>query len=224
MSIKDWPSQERPRERLLKQGAKSLSDAELLAIFLRTGTRNISAVDLARQLLQQFGSLSTLLKASQSEFCAAMGLGEAKFTQLQAVMEMSRRVHADELSQGETITKAADAANFLMAELGNRPAEVFGALFLDTKHHILAFEELFHGTIDHTSAHPRELIRRVIHHNAARIILAHNHPSGDTTPSQADIELTNALKNALEMLDVKLLDHLVVGKNAFFSLAERGFL
>ena len=111
-----------------------------------------------------------------------------------------------------------------MAELGNRPAEVFGALFLDTKHHILAFEELFHGTIDHTSVHPRELIRRVIHHNAARIILAHNHPSGDTTPSQADIELTNALKNALEMLDVKLLDHLVVGKNAFFSLAERGFL
>ena len=224
MSIKDWPSQERPRERLLKQGAKSLSDAELLAIFLRTGTRNISAVDLARQLLQQFGSLSTLLKASQSEFCAAMGLGEAKFTQLQAVMEMSRRVHADELSHGETITKAADAANFLMAELGNRPAEVFGALFLDPQHHILAFEELFHGTIDHTSVHPRELIRRVIHHNAARIILAHNHPSGDITPSQADIELTQSLKNALEMLDVTLLDHLVVGKNAFCSLAERGFL
>ena len=224
MSIKDWPSQERTRERLLKQGAKSLSDAELLAIFLRTGTRNISAVDLARQLLQQFGSLSTLLKASQSEFCAAMGLGEATFTELQAVMEMSRRVHADELSHGETITKAADAANFLMAELGNRPAEVFCALFLDTKHHILAFEELFHGTIDHTSVHPRELIRRVIHHNAARIILAHNHPSGDITPSQADIELTQSLKNALEMLDVTLLDHLVVGKNAFCSLAERGFL
>ena len=224
MSIKDWPSQERPRERLLKQGPKSLSDAELLAIFLRTGTRNISAVDLARQLLQQFGSLSQLLKASQSDFCAAMGLGEAKFTQLQAVMEMSRRVHADGLSQGQTITNAADAANFLMAELGDRPAEVFGALFLDTKHHILAFEELFHGTIDHTSVHPRELIRSVMHHNAARIILAHNHPSGDTTPSQADIELTKSLKNALEMLDVKLLDHLVVGKNAFCSLAERGFI
>ena len=224
MSIKDWPSQERPRERLLKQGPKSLSDAELLAIFLRTGTRNISAVDLARQLLQQFGSLSQLLKASQSDFCAAMGLGEAKFTQLQAVMEMSRRVHADGLSQGQTITNAADAANFLMAELGDRPAEVFGALFLDTKHHILAFEELFHGTIDHTSVHPRELIRRVMHHNAARIILAHNHPSGDTRPSQADIELTKSLKNALDMLDVKLLDHLVVGKNAFCSLAERGFI
>jgi len=153
-----------------------------------------------------------------------MGLGEAKFTQLQAVMEMSRRVHADGLSQGQTITNAADAANFLMAELGDRPAEVFGALFLDTKHHILAFEELFHGTIDHTSVHPRELIRPVMHHNAARIILAHNHPSGDTTPSQADIELTKSLKNALDMLDVKLLDHLVVGKNAFCSLAERGFI
>jgi DNA repair protein RadC len=224
VSIKDWPSQERPRERLLKQGAKSLSDVELLAIFLRTGTRNISAVDLARQLLQQFGSLSQLLKASQSDFCAAMGLGEAKYTQLQAVMEMSRRVHADGLSQGQTTTKAADAANFLMAELGDRPAEVFGALFLDTKHHILAFEELFHGTIDHTLVHPREFIRRVMHHNAARIILAHNHPSGDTTPSQADIELTKSLKNALDMLDVKLLDHLVVGKNAFCSLAERGFI
>ena len=224
MSIKDWPSQERPRERLLKQGDKSLSDAELLAIFLRTGTRNISAVDLARQLLHQFGSLSQLLKASQSDFCAAMGLGEAKFTQLQAVMEMSRRVHADGLSQGQTITTSADAANFLIAELGDRPAEVFGVLFLDTKHHILAFEELFHGTIDHTSVHPRELIRRVIYHNAARIILAHNHPSGDTTPSQADIELTKSLKNALDMLDVTLLDHLVVGKNAFCSLAERGFL
>ena len=224
MSIKDWPSQERPRERLLKQSAKSLSDAELLAIFLRTGTRNISAVDLARQLLHQFGSLSQLLKASQSDFCAAMGLGETKFTQLQAVMKMSRRVQADGLSQGQTITKAADAANFLIAELGDRPAEVFGALFLDTKHHILAFEELFHGTIDHTSVHPRELIRSVMHHNAARIILAHNHPLGDTTPSQAEIELTKSLKNALEMLDVKLLDHLVFGKNAFCSLAERGFI
>jgi DNA repair protein RadC len=224
VSIKDWPSQERPRERLLKQGAKSLSDAELLAIFLRTGTRNISAVDLARQLLQQFGSLSQLLKASQADFCAAMGLGEAKFTPLQAVMEMSRRVHADGLQQGQTITRAADAANFLMAELGDRPAEVFGALFLDTKHHILTFEELFHGTIDHTSVHPRELIRRVMHHNAARIILAHKHPSGDTTPSQTDIELTKSLKNALDMLDVKLLDHLVIGKNAFCSLAERGFI
>ena len=224
MSIKDWPSQERPRERLLQQGAKALSDAELLAIFLRTGTRNLSAVDLARQLLTDFGNLSQLLQASKTEFCAAQGLGEAKFTQLQAVMEMARRIQADALSQGQTITKAADAADFLVAELGHRPAEVFGALFLDTKHHILAFEELFHGTIDHTSVHPRELIRRVMHHNAARIILAHNHPSGDTTPSQADITLTKSLKNALEMLDVRLLDHLVIGKKSFCSLAEHGFL
>jgi DNA repair protein RadC len=190
LSIKDWPSQERPRERLLQQGAKALSDAELLAIFLRTGTRNLSAVDLARQLLTDFGNLSQLLQASKTEFCEAQGLGEAKFTQLQAVMEMARRIQADALSQGQTITKAADAADFLIAELGHRPAEVFGVLFLDTKHQILAFEELFHGTIDHTSVHPRELIRRVMHHNAARIILAHNHPSGDTTPSQADITLT----------------------------------
>ena len=208
MSIKDWPSQERPGERLLQQGAKALSDAELLAIFLRTGTRNISAVDLTRQLLTDFGNLSQLLQVSKTEFCAAQGLGEAKFTQIQAVMEMARRIQADALSQGQTITRAADAADFLIAELGHRPAEVFGALFLDTKHHILAFEELFHGTIDHTSVHPRELIRRVMHHNAARIILAHNHPSGDTTPSQADIELTKSLKNALEMLDVRLLDHI----------------
>jgi len=224
LSIKDWPSQERPRERLLQQGAKALSDAELLAIFLRTGTRNLSAVDLARQLLTDFGNLSQLLQASKTEFCAAQGLGEAKFTQLQAVMEMARRIQADALSQGQTITKAADAADFLIAELSHRPAEVFGALFLDTKHHILAFEELFHGTIDHTSVHPRELIRRVMHHNAARIILAHNHPSGDTTPSQADITLTKSLKNALEMLDVRLLDHLVIGKKSFCSLAEHGFL
>ena len=139
-------------------------------------------------------------------------------------MEMARRIQADALSQGQTITKAADAADFLIAELGHRPAEVFGAMFLDTKHHILAFEELFHGTIDHTSVHPRELIRRVMHHNAARIILAHNHPSGDTTPSQADITLTKSLKNALEMLDVRLLDHLVIGKKSFCSLAEHGFL
>ncbi len=224
MAIKDWPASERPRERLLTSGAGDLSDAELLAIFLRTGTRGQSAVDLARDLLRRFGSLRRLLKASRSEFCSAPGLGDAKFAQLQAALEMGRR-HLDEpLRRGNPISNPADTERFLRSRLRDHPYEVFAVVFLDTRHRVLAFEELFRGTIDSASVHPREIVRRALHHNAAAVILSHNHPSGIAEPSDADRRVTERLRDALALVDVRVLDHLVVGDGSCCSLAERGLI
>ena len=224
MTIKDWPARERPRERLLEHGAESLSDAELLAIFLRTGVRGHSAVDLARGLLGRFGSLRGLLAASQAEFCAAPGLGSAKFAQLQAVLEMGRRHLYERFDRGKPLLNPGDTAAFLNARLRDYPYEVFAVLFLDNRHRVLAFEELFRGTIDGASVHPREVVRRALQLNAAAVILSHNHPSGVAEPSQADQRITTRLREALSLVDIRVLDHLVIGDGDCCSLAERGLL
>ncbi|MDH5184590.1 MAG: DNA repair protein RadC [Gammaproteobacteria bacterium] len=224
MSIKDWPAAERPREKLLAQGAAALSDAELLAIFLRTGISGRSAVDLARDLLVEFDGLRPLLEAREKEFCLHMGLGPAKFVQLQAVLEMARRHLAANLARGDALSSPDDTRNYLSAQLRHYPYEVFACLFLDNRNRVIAFEELFRGTINGSSVHPREVIRRALEHNAAALILAHNHPSGVAEPSQADRQLTERLKETLGQVDVRVLDHIVVGDGEQVSFAERGWL
>jgi DNA repair protein RadC len=224
MAIRDWPAGERPREKLLARGATALSDAELLAIFLRTGISGKSAVDLARELLQAFGGLRPLLAAEHGAFCAAPGLGDAKYAQLQAVLEMGRRHLFEELAHGPALTSPATCRAYLQARLASHPNEVFACLFLDSRHRVIACEELFHGTINGASVHPREVVRRALAHNAAALILAHNHPSGVAEPSRADIQLTARLRDALALVDVRVLDHLVVAAGDWASLAERGLL
>lgn len=224
MAIKDWPASERPRERLLAYGAQGLSDAELLAIFLRTGVRGQSAVELARGLLARFGSLRRLLAASREDFCTAPGLGDAKYAQLQAVLEMGQRHLGERLLRGEPLTSPKETADFLTSRLRDYAFEVFAVIFLDNRHRVLAFEELFRGTIDGASVHPREVLRRALHHNAAAVVLSHNHPSGIAEPSQADCRITERLRDALAMVDVRVLDHLIIGDGSCCSLAERGFI
>jgi DNA repair protein RadC len=224
MAIKDWPAGERPRERLLKHGARSLSDAELLAIFLRIGVRGKSAVDLARELLERFGSLRQLLAAERDTFCEAPGLGEAKFAQLQAVLEIGRRHLAEQFERGSPLLNPGHTAQYLRSRLRDYPYEVFAVLFLDNRHRVIAFEELFRGTIDGASVHPREVVRRALALNAAAVILSHNHPSGVAEPSEADQRITTRLREALSLVDVRVLDHLVIGDGGCCSLAERGLL
>ncbi len=224
MSIRNWPAEDRPRERLLEHGAGSLTDAQLLAIFLRTGVAGRSAVDLARELLEQFGSLRALLEADLNTFSAHLGLGPAKFAQLQAVLEMSRRHLAEHLSRDSVLENPAAVREYLTAQLRHEQHEVFGCLFLDTGHRVLAFEALFHGTIDGANIYLRQLVKRALAHNAAALILCHNHPSGSVEPSQADCRLTMQIKEALALVDVRVLDHFIVGEGMPLSMAERGLL
>lgn len=224
MSIKHWPAGERPREKLLERGPQALSDAELLAIFLRTGIAGKSAVDLARELLAEFGGLRALLAADKKTFCRAAGLGEAKFAQLQAVLEMAQRHLGETLQRGQKLTDPAGSQRYLIASLRDKAHEVFACLFLDTRHRIIAFEELFQGTLDGASVHPREVVKRALSHNAAAVIFAHNHPSGVAEPSPADHALTRRLRDALGLVDVRVLDHFVVGDGYGVSFAERGLL
>lgn len=224
MSIKDWPAQERPREKLLEQGAQALTDAELLAIFLRTGVTGKSAVDLARQLLGEFGSLRALLEADLTAFSTHLGLGPAKYSQLQAVLEMGRRHLAEGLKRDSALESPQQVRDYLKARLRHEPHEIFGCLFLDTRHRVLAFEALFHGTIDGASVYPRQVVKRALAHNAAAVILTHNHPSGIAEPSQADRLLTTRLKDALALVDVRVLDHFIVGDGEPLSMAEYGWL
>ncbi len=224
MPISSWPKAERPREKLLSRGPTALSDAELLAIFLRTGVSGKTAVDLARDLLSRFGSLRALLVASQQTFCEAPGLGAAKYSQLQAVLEMNRRYLGEKLERGQALTSPEDTRAFLTAHLRDRPQEIFCCLFLDTRHRVLAFEELFRGTLDGAAVYPREVVKQALAHNAAAVILAHNHPSGVAEPSRADEVLTQRLKDALALVDIRVLDHLVVGDGDITSFAERGLL
>lgn len=224
MAIKDWPADERPREKLLVHGAKALSDAELLAIFLRTGVAGISAVALARELMAAFGSLRALLEADQKLFCQQHGLGPAKYVQLQAVLEMSRRHMASTLMRGNALTDAHSTKRYLQQQLRHYAHEVFACLFLDNKHRMIAFEELFRGTIDGASVYPREVVKQALAHNAAAVIFAHNHPSGIAEPSQADHQITQRLKSALELVDIRVLDHIVIGDGETVSLAEMGRL
>lgn len=223
MAISDWPVGERPRERLLEQGANALSDAELLAIFLRTGVKGKSAVDLARDLLNEFGGLRQMLCADEKEFCQAKGLGQAKYAQLQACLEMSRRFLRESLEREGPLTNPDDAKHFLLMRMRDYKKEVFACLFLDTKNRVIKFEELFTGTLNSAEVHPREVVKQALKHNANAIILAHNHPSGDSKPSQSDIEITNILRDALSLVDTKVLDHLIIG-NDVTSLAALGYL
>jgi len=224
MSITDWPVAERPREKLLLRGAATLSDAELLAIFLRTGTPGKTAVDLARELLSDFGGLRPLLGASQQAFCAGHGLGDAKYAQLQATLEMGRRYLHESLTRGEILSSPLDTRQYLCARLRKYPYEVFACLFLDNRHRLICFEEMFKGTIDGASVHPREVVRRALHHNAAAVIFSHNHPSGVAEPSQADGHLTRRLNDALALIDVRVLDHIIIGDDCAVSMAELGLL
>ncbi len=224
MGISDWPADERPREKLLQRGPGALTDAELLAIFLRVGVRGKSAVDLARELLEQFGGLRGLLGAQHQELCAAKGLGPAKYSQLRAVMEMSRRYLEAELREGAVLDNPEATHRYLKACLWGYPNEVFAALYLDNRLRVLHFEELFRGTINRTSVHPREVVRRALQTNAAAVILAHNHPSGWKEPSADDLDLTEQLRQALALFDVRVVDHLVIGAGRATSLRERGLL
>ena len=224
MAIKDWPASERPREKLLSAGPGGLSDAELLAIFLRTGVAGKSAVDLARELLDSFGGLRPLLEADQQRFCGCLGLGTAKYALLQAVLEMSRRHLLQKLQRGSVLTSPDETRRYLMAHLRGFEREVFVCLFLDTRHAVIACEELFFGTIDGASVYPGEVVKQALRHNAAALIFAHNHPSGIAEPSQADIRITERLKSALSLVDIRVLDHMVVGDVEVVSLAERGLI
>ena len=224
MAITDWPAQERPRERLLELGVGVLSDAELLAIFLRTGMSGKSAVDLARELLHRFGSLTALASASVEAFCAIPGLGPAKYAQLQAVMEMARRALKEQAKQRDALTSPQAVRDYLRLQLGGREYEVFMAVFLDTQNRVIAMEELFRGTLKETSVYPREVVKRALAHNAGAIIFAHNHPSGVAEPSRADEAITQTLKQALALIDVRVLDHFIVAAGGGVSLAERGLI
>ncbi|MFM9816520.1 UNVERIFIED_CONTAM: DNA repair protein RadC [Spiribacter pallidus] len=224
MAITDWPATERPREKLLQTGPSALSDAELLAIFLRTGVPGRSAVTLARELLSAFGGLRPLLEADARSFTGYHGLGVATYAQLQAVLEMGRRHLQARLEARDALSGPEDTRRFLTARLRHLPYEVFACLFLDNRHQILAFEELFRGTIDAASVYPREVARRALELNAAAVILAHNHPSGVAEPSRADELMTGQLSEALFMVDVRVLDHFVVGEGRPVSFAERGLL
>jgi DNA repair protein RadC len=224
MSITQWPEEERPREKLLSRGAKALTDAELLAIFLRTGIPGKSAVDLARDLLVELGGIKGLFSADQKYFFAVKCLGKAKYAQLQAVLAMSRRYLEEELEDRDLMTSPAATRAYFKTRLHHHAREVFACLFLDNRHRVIKCEELFHGTIDGASVHPREVVRRAIDLNAAAVIFAHNHPSGVTEPSQADLRITQRLKDALALVDVRVLDHLIIGEGEAASLAEQGLL
>lgn len=222
MAITDWPAAERPREKLLQRGAAALSDAELLAIFLRTGVKGKSAVDLARDLLLEHGSLRTLLEASQQSFCQSNGLGIAKYCQLQATLEMGQRYLVTDLKRGDVFASPAAVRSYLHQRLRGESRELFHCLFLDNKNRLIADETLFFGTINQSVVHPREVVKRALELNASALILSHNHPSGICDPSGADIEITQRIRDALELVEIRLLDHLIVGDQEVLSLAERG--
>lgn len=224
MAITDWPEAERPREKLIHKGAAHLSDAELLAIFLRTGIAGKNAVELARELLVHFGSLTKLCMADLVTFAQQPGMGPAKYAQLQAVMEMARRALAEQIKQGAIMDSPQSVKDYLRLSMRSIPHEIFVVIFLDAQHRTIANEELFRGTLTQASVYPREVIKRALFHNAAAVILAHNHPSGVAEPSKADEMLTQSLKQALALVDVRVLDHFVIGSEDVVSFAERGLI
>ncbi len=224
MAITDWPASERPREKLLELGVEALSDAELLAIFLRVGVTGKSAVDLARDLLTQFGSLNEIFAAQLSELTQVHGIGSSKYVQLQAIFEMSRRALNEQMQVKDILNSPKQVRDYLCLKLGNLAREVFLVLFLDAQNRVVATEEMFSGTLTQTSVYPREVVKRTLHHNAASVIFAHNHPSGIAQQSQADELITKELKEALALVDVRVLDHFIVAGNTTLSFVERGLL
>ena len=224
MSITDWPADQRPRERLIKFGPQALSDAELLAVFLRVGAAGKSAVDLGREMSSHFGSLNRLFSASLDDFCAINGLGPAKFAQLQAVLELGRRSLTEELQSGSSFDAPAAVKQYLQLLLTNKPYESFLVLFLDVRNRLICADELFRGTLTHASVYPREVVKAALARNAASVMLAHNHPSGTLEPSAADHQLTQTLKQALDLIGVRVLDHFIVAGTQVHSFAEHGQL
>ena len=223
MAISDWPIAERPRERLLAKGASILSDAELLAVLLRTGLRGKSAVELARELLEQFNGLTGLFSAGD-ELAKVKGLGDAKRAQFAAAIELARRSIEEKLQSGAALTSPGAVRDYLRLALGGKLHEVFVCIWLDAQHRVIKFDEPFRGTLTQTSVYPREIVKAALAVNAAAVIFAHNHPSGAAQPSQADELLTRSLKEALALVDVKVLDHFIVAGNHALSFAERGLL
>jgi len=224
MSLTHLPVAERPREKLLRLGSPALSDAELLAILLQTGTPDRSAIDIARELLNEFRSLRALLTAERQVLCRTHGLGSAKFALLQAALELARRHYAEAMQQGPALANPRATREFLRTRLRDLDHEVFCCLFLDNRHRVITFDEVFRGTIDGASVHPREVVKLALARNAAAVILAHNHPSGIAEPSQADELITTRLREALALVDIRVLDHIVVGDGACVSFAERGLI
>lgn len=224
MSIPSWPRPERPREKLCALGADALSNPELLACLFRTGVRGSSAVDLGRRLIAHFGGLRAAMDATPEALMEVSGIGLARSVQLKAARSLAERYLQEPLGQGTMVSDQSCAADFVRLRLGGRRQEVFACLFLDSQHSVLAFDELFFGTIDGANVHPREVVRRALERNAAAVILVHNHPSGVAEPSDADVRVTQRLTDALALFDVKVLDHLVVGAGEVVSLAARGLL
>ena len=224
MSICDWPQDQRPREKLIKFGAHTLSDAELLAIFVRVGVRGTNAVQLGQDMLRQFGSLQRMFAASLQDFSTIRGLGPAKYAHLHAALELAKRAIAEDLQKGIRLNSPQSVKHFLQLLIGNKTYESFAILFLDVKNRLLQTEELFHGSLSNAKVYPREIIKRVLHHNAASVILAHNHPSGEIDPSNADLTLTTELQKILGSIEVKVLDHLIVAENDTYSFAEHGLI
>jgi DNA repair protein RadC len=222
--LKEWPSAEKPREKLISAGASSLTDAELLAIFLRTGVKGCHVVDLAKNLLQCFGSIGAIYKASADEFCQMHGLGLAKYVQLQACLEMTKRFLSEELNHGDTLTSSQSSKNFLIAQLRNETQEVFSILFLNNQHQVISFERLFYGTINASVVYPRIVVERALKHQASAVIFAHNHPSGIAKASLADKQITAKLQQALGLIDINVLDHMIVAGHICFSFAEHRLL
>ncbi len=225
MSLKDLPADARPREKLLARGAGALSDAELLALLLRTGTAGRGVLQMAQELLDDFGGMAGLLHAGADDLKRIKGLGgSAKRAELIAVLELARRALAEQLKEKPALDSASAVKQYLQLHLGQRPHEVFAALFLDAQHRLVALEELFRGTLTQTSVYPREVVLRALHHHAAAVVLAHNHPSGQVAPSRADEALTQTLKAALSLVDVRVLDHIIVAPGQALSMAEQGLL
>ena len=222
MPITDWPEDQRPRERLIKHGSRSLSNAELIAVFLRVGVAGKSAVDLGRDMLSHFGSLNQLFSSTLTDFSAINGLGPAKYAQLQAVLELARRAIAEELAHGIALNSPQAVKQYLQLMLARKRHECFVVLFLDVNNRLIASEELFQGTLTHASVYPREVVKAALSHNAASVMLAHNHPSGKPEPSKADLLITQKLKEALLLVDIRTLDHFVIAGKDVYSFAEHG--
>lgn len=224
MPITDWPEEDRPREKLLRRGSQALTDAELIAIFLQTGTRGKTALDMAKEWLHEFGSLKKCLSAPRAAILQKAGIGHAKYAALLAAIELGRRYGEETIALGETLKSSSITQRFLAAQLRHYPNEVFACLFMDTHFRLLHYEELFRGTINEANIYPREIVRRGLEYNAAKIILAHNHPSGRPTPSDADKEVTQLIKQTLALVDIDVVDHIIIGNPDHFSFAEAGLI
>jgi len=224
LPINEWPESERPREKLLSKGPNSLADAELLALFIRTGLPGKTALDIAREALLAAGGLRALLNLSSNELCQLKGIGLAKYVQFHAGLELGRRYLMEQIEKGNAISNPQDSRDYLTLQLRDKPYEAFFAMFLDSKHRVIHHQELFRGTIDSASVPVREVVKEALKHNSAAMIVAHNHPSGVAEPSAADRSLTKTLDLALNMVGVKLLDHFVIGDSEVVSFAEMGAL